>query len=53
MQAWLGRVKDKSPGLGPIWLVHGEPEAQDEFQAALMARGYSVTSPLPHTRHVF
>jgi len=50
---WLGRVKDKSPRLGPIWLVHGEREVQDEFKKTLTARGYSVDCPEPHTRLVF
>lgn len=49
MIAWLGRVKEKSPRLGPIWLVHGEAPVQDEFRAALVARGYSVECPEPHT----
>jgi len=53
MMTWLGRVKEKSPRLGPIWLVHGEAPVQDEFKAALIARGYSVECPEPHTRHVF
>lgn len=53
MAAWLGRVKDKSPNLGPIWLVHGEAPVQDEFRASLIARGYSVECPEPHTTHVF
>ncbi|PYP49434.1 MAG: MBL fold metallo-hydrolase [Gemmatimonadetes bacterium] len=53
MTTWLGRVKEKSPRLGPIWLVHGEAPVQDEFKAALIARGYSVECPEPHTRHVF
>jgi metallo-beta-lactamase family protein len=53
MMTWLGKVKEKSPRLGPIWLVHGEPEVQDEFQTGLIARGYSVTCPEPHTRDVF
>jgi metallo-beta-lactamase family protein len=53
MVTWLGRVRDKSPGLGPIWLVHGEAEVQDEFQAALVAHGYSVECPEPHTRRAF
>ena len=50
---WLGNVKDKSPQLGPIWLVHGESAVQDEFRIALTAKGYSVACPEPHTRHVF
>jgi metallo-beta-lactamase family protein len=50
MIAWLGRVRDKSPSLGPIWLVHGEVPVQDEFKVALTALGYSVDCPEPHTR---
>lgn len=53
MTTWLGRVKEKSPRLGPIWLVHGEPLVQDEFRTALSAKGYSVECPEPRTRHVF
>jgi len=53
MITWLGRVKEKSPRLGPIWLVHGEPAVQDEFRAVLIARGYNVESPEPHTTHSF
>jgi len=53
MTNWLGQVKDKSPRLGPIWLVHGEAAVQDEFNSALKAKGYSVECPEPHTRHVF
>jgi len=53
MIAWLGRVRDKSPNLGPIWLVHGEAPVQDEFKLALTALGYSVDCPEPHARHAF
>jgi metallo-beta-lactamase family protein len=53
MTTWLGRVREKSPNLGPIWLVHGEPPVQDEFQAALSSKGYSVECPQPHTRRSF
>jgi metallo-beta-lactamase family protein len=53
MIAWLGRVKEKSPRLGPIWLVHGEAPVQDEFKAALVARGYTVECPEPHAMHSF
>ncbi|HEX6626490.1 MAG TPA: MBL fold metallo-hydrolase [Gemmatimonadaceae bacterium] len=53
MITWLGRVKEKSPRLGPIWLVHGEPAVQDEFRAALIARGYNVECPEPHTTRSF
>ena len=53
MIAWLGHVNEKSPRLGPIWLVHGEPAVQDEFRATLAAHGYSVECPEPHTTHSF
>src|SRR4051812_30554642 len=53
MITWLGHVKDKSPNLGQIWLVHGEADVQDEFKTALTAVGYSVDCPEPHTRHAF
>jgi len=53
MTNWLGQTKDKSPNLGPIWLVHGEADVQDEFKSALTAKGYSVECPEPHTRHAF
>jgi metallo-beta-lactamase family protein len=53
LATWLGRVKEKSPKLGPIWLVHGEAPVQDEFKAALVAKGYSVECPEPHTRRAF
>jgi metallo-beta-lactamase family protein len=53
MTSWLGHVRDKSPRLGQIWLVHGEPEVQDEFRTALVSKGYSVECPEPHTRHAF
>ncbi|MGH7603696.1 MAG: MBL fold metallo-hydrolase RNA specificity domain-containing protein [Gemmatimonadaceae bacterium] len=51
MISWLGRVKDKSPNLGPIWLVHGEADVQDEFKTTLGALGYSVECPEPHARY--
>jgi metallo-beta-lactamase family protein len=53
MISWLGRVKEKSPRLGQIWLVHGEATVQDEFRETLTARGYSVECPEPHTTHAF
>jgi metallo-beta-lactamase family protein len=53
MISWLGRVKDKSPNLGQVWLVHGEANVQDEFKTTLTALGYSVDCPEPHTRHAF
>jgi metallo-beta-lactamase family protein len=50
---WIDQVKSTSPNLGPVWLVHGEPEAQDAYQTALIAKGYTVTCPEPHSRVAF
>jgi metallo-beta-lactamase family protein len=44
---WLDAIKETSPELGPIFLVHGEPDAQDALQTALRAKGYTVESPAP------
>jgi metallo-beta-lactamase family protein len=53
LTAWIDKVKTTSPKLGSIWLVHGEPEVQDEYKASLVAKGYSVSCPEPHTRAAF
>lgn len=53
MISWLDAVKDSSPQLGPIWLVHGEREVQDEFKTTLAAKGHVVTCPEPASRHTF
>ena len=53
LAAWIDSVKTTSPRLGPVWLVHGEPEAQDAFRTTLTSKGYDVTCPDPHTRVAF
>ena len=53
LTTWIDKVKTTSPKLGPIWLVHGEPDVQDEYKASLVAKGYSVSCPEPHTRAAF
>lgn len=53
LTAWLDKVKTMSPRLGPVWLVHGEPDVQDEYQTSLIAKGYAVSCPEPHTRVSF
>lgn len=50
---WVGCVRATSPALRQIYLVHGEPEAQDAFAADLGARGFRVSCPEPHTRVPF
>jgi len=53
LTTWIDKVKEGSPKLGPVWLVHGEPEVQDAYRAALAARGYSVSCPDPRMRIAF
>ncbi len=53
LTAWLDSVKATSPKLGSVWLVHGEPEVQDEYSTSLIAKGYKVSSPEPHARVSF
>lgn len=53
LAAWLDAVRAQSPALGDVWLVHGEPDAQDELSAALGRKGYRVHCPAPGTRAAF
>ncbi|MGI9043217.1 MAG: MBL fold metallo-hydrolase RNA specificity domain-containing protein [Gemmatimonadaceae bacterium] len=53
LTTWLDRVKATSPRLGPVWLVHGEADVQDEYSMALVARGYTVSCPAQHARVPF
>ena len=46
---WLDAVRESSPGLADVFLVHGEPAAQDALSALLTARGYAVSCPEPHS----
>jgi metallo-beta-lactamase family protein len=43
--AWLDAVRDKSPELSRVILVHGEPQAQDTLAEDVRARGLDVDSP--------
>ena len=53
LQRWLdtvraGNTRNAAPR---VYLVHGEPEAQDAFAQQLDAAGYdAVSAPMPHTR---
>jgi metallo-beta-lactamase family protein len=49
LRKWIDTVKSQSPALSDVWLVHGEPEAQDTLQAALNAGGYRAHCPVPGT----
>jgi metallo-beta-lactamase family protein len=51
--SWLDRVREQSPGLRQVWLVHGEPPAQDELATTLRVKGFTVGCPSPKERHEF
>jgi metallo-beta-lactamase family protein len=55
LQQWLDAVRDGIAGAGApdVYLVHGEPDAQDAFAEQLRAAGYpSVEAPIPHRKIV-
>jgi metallo-beta-lactamase family protein len=45
LAAWLKGVRETSPRLRDVYLVHGEPEAQDAFGERLKGEGYRVGMP--------
>lgn len=53
LAAWLDAVREQSPALGDVWLVHGERGAQDELSATLGRKGYRVHCPAPGARAAF
>ena len=44
---WLDLVRGASPKPPPVWLVHGEPAAQDAFASRVRERGHTVSTPAP------
>jgi metallo-beta-lactamase family protein len=50
LSTWLAAVRKTSPALKNVYLVHGEPEAQDALAAQLAPTGLKVASPTPGTR---
>jgi predicted metal-dependent RNase len=51
LQQWLDAVRDGNGGarVPDVYLVHGEPDAQDAFAEQLRTAGYpSVEAPIPH-----
>ncbi len=45
LAAWLDAARRTSPALQDVFLVHGEPSAQDALAERLGAQGYLVTCP--------
>jgi metallo-beta-lactamase family protein len=55
LHRWIDAVRGgggsgKAP---PVWLVHGEVEAQDELAGALRTRGYVTSTPSPNDQAKF
>jgi metallo-beta-lactamase family protein len=44
---WLDGVKAHTPELRDVYLVHGEPDAQDAFASKLEELGYRASCPAP------
>ena len=53
LNSWVDRVRDQSTQLSQVWLVHGEPAAQDELATTLRSKGLTVGCPSPQERHAF
>jgi metallo-beta-lactamase family protein len=45
--AWLTAVRETSPKLSRVFLVHGEPPAQTAMIATLAQHGFEATAPAP------
>ncbi|MEO5567645.1 MAG: MBL fold metallo-hydrolase [Gemmatimonadaceae bacterium] len=52
LATWLGAVRQSSPALKHVYLVHGEPVAQDALASQLARDGHKVMSPEPGTRAI-
>jgi len=52
LASWLDRVRQSSPNLKKVCLVHGEPKPQAALTERLTAKGYLVESPAPHSKQV-
>ena len=50
LSRWLSAVRKGSRRVPRVWLVHGEPLAQDALAERLRGDGYQVDAPTPGTR---
>jgi metallo-beta-lactamase family protein len=53
LASWIDCVRERSATLSNVWLVHGEPPAQDELATSLRAKGFAVGCPSPRERQTF
>jgi metallo-beta-lactamase family protein len=49
LRMWIDEVRAQSPSLSDVWLVHGEPDAQDALAASLSLDGYRTHCPVMGT----
>jgi metallo-beta-lactamase family protein len=49
LRDWLASVRATSPDLSDVYLVHGEPQAQDALAAELVQDGFHVGCPMPRS----
>ena len=45
LRRWLGGVKTESGARPPVWLVHGEPDAQDALAGQIREMGFTAEAP--------
>jgi len=50
LQRWIDGVRNESKVAPPVWLVHGEPPAQEALSNQLRGHGYAVHIPAPGDR---
>lgn len=50
LQRWIDGVRSGSKVTPPVWLVHGEPPAQEALSNQLRGHGYAVHIPAPGDR---
>jgi metallo-beta-lactamase family protein len=50
---WIDGVRERSPNLKRVHLVHGEPTAQDALAGTLRSRGFDVNAPIRGERVTF
>jgi metallo-beta-lactamase family protein len=50
LAAWLGAVRRGARKAPRVWLVHGEPPAQEALAGRLRAEGYQVDAPAAGTK---
>jgi metallo-beta-lactamase family protein len=50
LMTWLGQVRRGGPKAPRVWLVHGEPPAQEALGGRLRERGYQVGVPSAGTK---